>query len=142
MPELQSRFAIRMPDGVRVKGRRGVHFGCDRGTGGPPAVPNRIIGTHRLVVDGLHGKGQRVRVLSRRPHEPKLKVELVRGDLAKNEALERALDGVTTIVHCASSRTGDATATQNLVRGASAAMATTSSAPRSQPRRHGLGCAA
>ena len=72
----------------------------------------------RLVVRRLRDDGRNVRVLSRRPREAENGIEFVRGDLRQREGLERAVDGVSTIVHCASSNTGDADATRNLVHAA------------------------
>jgi nucleoside-diphosphate-sugar epimerase len=62
-------------------------------TGGTGSLGSR-------VVDSLRGAGHGVRVLSRsgRP-------DTVRGDLATGEGLEAAVEGVETLVHCASSPT-------------------------------------
>jgi|ERR1022692_683847 uncharacterized protein YbjT (DUF2867 family) len=72
----------------------------------------------RLVVRRLREAGRQVRVLSRRDHADAGGVQFVTGDLANRAGIEQAVDGVGTIVHCASSRTGDADATANLVRAA------------------------
>jgi uncharacterized protein YbjT (DUF2867 family) len=51
----------------------------------------------RPVMSSLMGRGVRVRSLSRKPGENQ-----VVGDLATGEGLAAALDGVDTVVHCAS----------------------------------------
>jgi uncharacterized protein YbjT (DUF2867 family) len=63
----------------------------------------------------------RVRVLSRRSHEPGDGVEYVTGDLATGAGLEGALDGVETIVHLAGSARGDGEKARQLVEAASRA---------------------
>jgi uncharacterized protein YbjT (DUF2867 family) len=75
----------------------------------------------RLVVPGLRAAGHHVRVLSRRGHDSGDGVQYVTGDLATGEGLDRAVDGVETIVHCAGSSKGDEDKARNLVRAASAA---------------------
>ena len=71
----------------------------------------------RRVVERLRDAGREVRVLSRsgRP-------ATVRGDLLTGEGLERAVHGVDTIVHCASSprktRQIDVEGTERLLRAA------------------------
>jgi uncharacterized protein YbjT (DUF2867 family) len=72
----------------------------------------------RLLVPRLRAAGHEVRVLSRRPGAGP---GLVTGDLTTGAGVDAAVDGVTTLVHCASARKGDATATANLVREASRA---------------------
>jgi uncharacterized protein YbjT (DUF2867 family) len=52
----------------------------------------------RRVVDRLRDAGRGVRVLSRSERPGTIK-----GDLLTGEGLERALEGVATVVHCASS---------------------------------------
>jgi uncharacterized protein YbjT (DUF2867 family) len=74
----------------------------------------------QYVVARLTGAGRDVRVLSRRAHDPVPGVEFVRGDLTTGDGIDAAVAGAATIVHCASGRTGDAEATGNLVRAASA----------------------
>ncbi|MFI2372755.1 SDR family oxidoreductase [Streptomyces sp. NPDC018833] len=78
------------------------------------------------VVTQMVGQGRPVRALSRRPpaagEAPG--VEWCQGDLAAGEGLERALEGVDTIVHCATdgrTRRGDVVAAQNLVEAAARA---------------------
>ena len=78
----------------------------------------------RLVVLHLVGSGHAVRVLSRRAHEAADGAEFAKGDLTTGAGIEAALDGVGAIVHCASSRKGDASATRSLVRAASSVAAT------------------
>lgn len=73
----------------------------------------------RLVVPRLQGAGQQVRVLSRSSHESAGGVEFMVGDLATGAGIERAVDGVETIVHCAGSSKGDEQKARNLVRAAS-----------------------
>lgn len=75
----------------------------------------------RLVVPRLQETGCKIRVLSRRSHEPGDGVEFMIGDLATGEGLEAAVDGIGTIVHCAGSAKGDEEKTRNLVRAASRA---------------------
>ena len=75
----------------------------------------------RLVVPGLRDAGRPVRVLSRRGHEPGDGIEYVIGDLATDEGLDGAVDGVETIVHLGGSAKGDDDKTRNLVRAASRA---------------------
>jgi DNA-binding NarL/FixJ family response regulator len=62
-------------------------------TGGTGSLGSR-------VVERLHGAGREVRVFSRSGGEGR-----VRGDLATGKGLEAAVQGVETIVHCASSPT-------------------------------------
>jgi uncharacterized protein YbjT (DUF2867 family) len=75
----------------------------------------------RLVVARLRSAGRDVRVLSRRDRVAEDGVRFVRGNLVKGVGIEAAVDGVATIVHCASSGRGDAEAAGNLVRAASRA---------------------
>jgi len=74
----------------------------------------------RVLVPRLREAGCDVRVLTRRNRAAKDGVRFLTGDLATGEGIEPAVDGVTTIVHCAGSYKGDADATRNLVRAASA----------------------
>jgi uncharacterized protein YbjT (DUF2867 family) len=74
----------------------------------------------RLVVQRLASHGRDVRVLSRHPPEAQHEAEFVRGDLLSGDGLGQAVDGVSVIIHCASASRGDAGATSNLVRAASA----------------------
>ena len=75
----------------------------------------------RLVVPRLQEARQQLRVLSRSGHESTGGVEFMIGDLATGAGLDRALDGVETIVHCAGSAKGDEEKARNLVRAASKA---------------------
>ena len=70
------------------------------------------------VVSRLREAGREVRVLSRRSRTSPDGPSFVTGDLATGDGLPAAVQGVGTIVHCASSRKGDAEATRNLVRAA------------------------
>jgi uncharacterized protein YbjT (DUF2867 family) len=75
----------------------------------------------RRVVSRLRDAGREVRVLSRRGHDAEDGIQYVTADLATGAGVEPAVRGVATIVHCASSKKGDAEATRNLVEAASAA---------------------
>lgn len=82
------------------------------------------LGSH--VVDQLTRQGRQVRVLSRRPRSSggTSAADWSVGDLATGEGLDRALDGVGTVVHCATDgRTpdGDVEATRNLLEAAARA---------------------
>jgi len=85
----------------------------------PPILVTGGTGTlGQQVVARLAEAGREVRVLSRRS-ATKTSQEgpaFVTGDLATGAGLPAAVHGVGTIVHCASSRKGDAEATRNLVR--------------------------
>lgn len=74
-----------------------------------------------LVVPLLRGAGHDVRVLSRRNHEARDGITYVTGDLLKDEGTAAAVDGVDVVLHLAGGPKGDAEATANLVRAASAA---------------------
>ena len=75
----------------------------------------------RLVVPRLRQAGCRVRVLSRSSHEPGEGIEYMIGDVATGEGVERAVDGVGTILHLAGSAKGDEQKARNLVRAAARA---------------------
>jgi uncharacterized protein YbjT (DUF2867 family) len=75
----------------------------------------------RLVVPRLRSAGREVRVLSRRSHESGDGIEFMIGDVATGEGLDRAVDGVETIVHLAGTARGDDVKTRNLLRAASRA---------------------
>jgi uncharacterized protein YbjT (DUF2867 family) len=75
----------------------------------------------RLVLPLLRDAGCKVRVLSRRGHEPGEGIEYVTGDLLKGEGVEPAVDGAETVLHLAGGPKGDDEATRNLVRAASRA---------------------
>ncbi|MGW1495704.1 SDR family oxidoreductase [Streptomyces sp. NPDC002402] len=74
----------------------------------------------RLVVGRLRAADCEVRVLSRRSRASGAGVEYVTGDLAKDEGIASAVKEASVIVHLASDKKGDAEATRNLVRAASA----------------------
>jgi uncharacterized protein YbjT (DUF2867 family) len=75
----------------------------------------------RLVVPRLRDAGCKLRVLSRRHHEPADGVEFVTGDLATGDGVDRAVEGMATIVHCAGSAKGDEQKSRHLVRAAARA---------------------
>jgi uncharacterized protein YbjT (DUF2867 family) len=72
----------------------------------------------RLVVPRLLGAGTTVRVLSRQPRPPAEGIEYVVGDLTTGAGIERAADGVETIVHLAGTSSGDGDKARTLVRAA------------------------
>jgi uncharacterized protein YbjT (DUF2867 family) len=72
----------------------------------------------RAVVARLRDAGAQIRVLSRSRTGTQDGIRYLTGDLSTGTGLEAAVDGVGTIVHCASARTGDAEATRNLVAAA------------------------
>lgn len=74
-----------------------------------------------LLVAHLAGAGRAVRVLSRSHHDDADGIEFMTGDLLTGDGLATALEGVETIVHCASSYKGDPVAARNLLQAAAAA---------------------
>jgi uncharacterized protein YbjT (DUF2867 family) len=72
----------------------------------------------RTVVAQLRDAGADIRVLSRSRSGTQDGIRYLTGDLSTGTGLGAAVDGVGTIVHCASARTGDADATRNLVEAA------------------------
>jgi uncharacterized protein YbjT (DUF2867 family) len=85
----------------------------------PPILVTGGTGTlGQQVVSRLREAGRDVRVLSRRSRTSQDGLVFVTGDLATGEGLPAAVDGVGTIVQCASNRKGDAEATRNLVHAA------------------------
>jgi uncharacterized protein YbjT (DUF2867 family) len=85
----------------------------------PPILVTGGTGTlGQQVVSRLRQAGRDVRVLSRRSRTSQDGLVFVTGDLATGEGLPAAVDGIATIVHCASNRKGDVEATRNLVRAA------------------------
>jgi uncharacterized protein YbjT (DUF2867 family) len=74
----------------------------------------------RLVVARLRNAGRAVRVLSRVAHAGE-GIEFVSGDLATGEGIQRAVEGVDTVVHCAGTAKDDQVKARHLVRAASAA---------------------
>lgn len=75
----------------------------------------------RHVVRRLGNAKHDVRVLTRQAGKHADDVAFVTGDLLSNTGVDAAVDGVTTIIHCAGSQKGDDVATQNLVRAAARA---------------------
>ncbi|MGH3098616.1 MAG: SDR family oxidoreductase [Streptosporangiales bacterium] len=75
----------------------------------------------RLVTPLLREAGCKVRVLSRRPHEPGDGIEFVTGDLATGAGIDEAVTGAETIVHLAGSAKGDEEKARTLVRAAATA---------------------
>lgn len=69
----------------------------------------------RLVTPLLLDADCKVRVLSRKAHEPADGIEYVTGDLTTGEGVEAAVAGVDTIVHCAGEPKGDEVKAQHLV---------------------------
>ena len=66
------------------------------------------------VVRRLREKGHGVRVLTRSRREDEDGVRFITGDLLAGPGIERAVEGVGTIVHAAGSNKGDEVATQHL----------------------------
>jgi len=73
----------------------------------------------RLVVPQLLQAGGKVRVLSRRDHQPAGGLEYVTGDLDTGAGIDAAVAGAEVIVHCAGSRKGDGDKARTLVGAAS-----------------------
>jgi len=85
----------------------------------PPILLTGGTGTlGRRIVPLLQDAGADVRVLSRSSHKPTDGVEFVAGDLATGKAVEAAVKGVETIIHCAGTQKGDDLKARNLVRAA------------------------
>jgi uncharacterized protein YbjT (DUF2867 family) len=74
----------------------------------------------RHVVARLQRAGRDVRVLTRKTGLAE-DVQYVTGDLLSGAGLAAAVEGVSTIVHCAGSNKGDEVATRNLVEAAARA---------------------
>jgi uncharacterized protein YbjT (DUF2867 family) len=72
----------------------------------------------RLVTARLRAAGQPVRVLSRQARPASDGIEFTTGDLETGAGVERAVDGITTIVHCAGSAKRDDVKARNLVTAA------------------------
>jgi uncharacterized protein YbjT (DUF2867 family) len=77
------------------------------------------LGNHVLPL--LEAAGQELRVLSRRDREPRAGVEYVTGDLLTGEGIDRAVAGVSTVLHLAGGPKGDDEATRTLVQAAARA---------------------
>jgi uncharacterized protein YbjT (DUF2867 family) len=77
-------------------------------------------GLGRRVVPRLLEAGRKVRVLSRRAHDSTDGIEYFVGDLAKDEGVEKAVDGAEVVVHCAGSprMNEDVAQVRSLVRAA------------------------
>jgi uncharacterized protein YbjT (DUF2867 family) len=74
----------------------------------------------RRLVPRLTAAGCTVRVLTRHGRPDKDGVRYLTGDLATGDGVDRAVDGVGTIVHCAGANKGDDVLTRNLVEAVSA----------------------
>ena len=75
----------------------------------------------RRLLPRLSAVGRSVQVLTRHARADEDGVSYVTGDLTTGEGIEAAVDGVTTIVHCAGTNTGDDETTRTLVRAAARA---------------------
>lgn len=75
----------------------------------------------RLVTARLAEGGHQVRVLSRHQQADDGGIEYAVGDLATGKGISAALDGAAVVVHCASSKKGDAETTRVLVQAAAKA---------------------
>jgi uncharacterized protein YbjT (DUF2867 family) len=81
-------------------------------------------GTGRLgrqVVPRLRNTGREVRVLSRHDRADEDGIRYLTGDLATGRGVEPAVEGVETIIHCATSVKGDQVKARHLVAAASRA---------------------
>ena len=72
----------------------------------------------QLVVARLVDAECDVRVLARHQRDALPQVTFFTGDLRRDEGIDPAVRGVSTIIHCATSTKGDADATRNLVASA------------------------
>jgi len=81
-------------------------------TGGTGTLGRRVL---PLLMDAGCG----LRVLSRNGHDSSEGIEYVTGDLRTDKGIEAAVEGVTTVVHCAGASKGDDVTTRTLVRAAS-----------------------
>jgi uncharacterized protein YbjT (DUF2867 family) len=103
-------------------GCRGMS-GCIRTAREAPDIEHVLVtgGTGTLgreVVNNLLVDGVTVRVLSRRPQlAGSPDVEWTIGDLRKGEGIDEALQGIDTVIHCAS-RFSDVASARHLLRGA------------------------
>jgi uncharacterized protein YbjT (DUF2867 family) len=77
------------------------------------------LGSH--VVTRLKEVGRDVWVFTRRSDRQENGVRFVSGDLLSNVGIDEAVDGVSTVIHCAGSFRGDEVATRNLVQAAARA---------------------
>src|SRR5262249_4345675 len=72
----------------------------------------------RHVVNRLPDAACQNRVLTRRTLKDERGIRFVTGDLLSGAGVAAAVDGASTIIHCAGSSKGDEIATQNLVTAA------------------------
>ena len=72
----------------------------------------------RQVVARLQQAGHPARSVSRRPADLREPVEMFVADLATGEGLDRALEGVEVVIHCAGSAKGDDVKARSLVEAA------------------------
>src|SRR4051794_6630361 len=74
---------------------------------------------HRVVGEATEA-GYKVRALSRRDHVGYTGVHWSQGDLLTGGGIDAALDGIHTVIHCATqgTRGNDVTATENLITAA------------------------
>ncbi|WP_194421300.1 SDR family oxidoreductase [Microbacterium abyssi] len=77
------------------------------------------IGRHTVPL--LRAEGREVRILSRHPRTDEPGVQYLQGDTVKGTGLERALEGVDTVLHLAGGAKGDDVAARNLVAAARSA---------------------
>jgi uncharacterized protein YbjT (DUF2867 family) len=88
----------------------------------PPILVTGGTGTlGRQVVPRLRDAGREVRVLSRHGRADEDGIRYLTGDLATGDGVEPAVDGVETIIHCATSVKGDEVKARHLVEAASRA---------------------
>jgi uncharacterized protein YbjT (DUF2867 family) len=80
---------------------------------------------HRLVGEATEA-GHKVRALSRKPHVGYTGVHWAQGDLLSGEGIDAALDGIDTVIHCAtqSTRGKDVVSATNLISAARRAATT------------------
>jgi uncharacterized protein YbjT (DUF2867 family) len=72
----------------------------------------------RQVVSRLRSAGHPVRILGRHPAEVEPGAELVLADLANGHGVDRAMDGIGVVIHCAGSMKGDDAKARTLVEAA------------------------
>jgi uncharacterized protein YbjT (DUF2867 family) len=74
------------------------------------------IGRHTVPL--LRAAGRDVRILTRHPRDGEPGIEYVEGDTVEGTGLDRALDGIETVLHLAGGAKGDDIAARNLVAAA------------------------
>ena len=74
-----------------------------------------------MVLPLLQRAGRTVRVLSRSERSSRPGLEFVRGDLETGDGIDRAVDGIGTILHCAGSTKADGIKARNLLDAATSA---------------------